>query len=267
MSNVITVGNFKGGVGKTTNSVMLSYILNEKGYKVLMIDFDPQANATKFLTNTFDVNLSNFTSIYEAIEKQKLSDAILNLTEGFHLLPSALDLVNFKDFLTEKIGDSDKSNKHYFLKFLLEDIKDNYDFVIIDIPPTISEFSNNAITASDYALIVMQTDIDSLLGAIEFNDYVNEMQQFNPNVDVVGVLPYFRKKRSRNDKYIFKTSRTNDALNIKNLMFKSYVYDHDRVQTFRVNGITNKDHHDKTVFKMYNGVTDELIKKVGIENG
>lgn len=266
MGKVITFGNFKGGVGKTTNTVMFSYMLNEKGYKVLTIDFDPQANATKFLTNSFNVNLNDFTSIYEGIEKENLNEAIINLTEGFHLLPSAMDLVNFKDFLDEKIGDSDKSNKHYFLKFLLEDIKDNYDFVIIDVPPTFSEFSNNAIVASDYALIIMETDPDSLLGAIEFNNYINEMEQFNPNIKVAGVLPYLAKKRSRIDKYIYQTSMS-DNVELKDLIFKNHVYSHDRVRTFRVDGITNKDHHDKTVFKMYNTVTNELIEKVGMGNG
>lgn len=262
MAKVITFGNFKGGVGKTTNSVMFSYMLNEKGYRVLTVDFDPQANTTKFLTNTFDIELNDFTSIYEAIEKENLSEAILNLTEGFHLIPSALDLVNFKELLEEKIGNRDKTNKHYFLSFLLEDIKNNYDFVVIDVPPTISDFSNNAITASDYALIIMQTDPDSLLGAIDFNNYINEMEQFNPNIKVAGVLPYLAKKRSRIDKYIYKTSMS-ENVEIKDLIFKNHVYSHDRVRTFRMEGITNKDHHDKAVFKMYNAVTDELIKKVG----
>lgn len=265
MGKVITFGNFKGGVGKTTATCMISYMLNKKGYRVLTIDFDPQANATKFLTNSFDINLDNFTSIYEGIERENLSEAILNLTDGFDLLPSALDLINFNEFLDEKVGDNDKSNKHYFLTFLLKDIKENYDFIIIDVPPTFSDFSNNAVTASDYSLIIMQTEPDSLLGAIEYNKYVNDMKQFNPNLKVLGILPYLENKRSKIDSYILETSMS-DELNIRDLVFKKHVYTRERVKRFRINGITNKDFHDKKVFKMYGDVTEEFLQKVGIEN-
>lgn len=264
MAKVITFGNFKGGVGKTTASCMLSFILNQKGYKVLTVDFDPQANATSFLTTTFNVNLDNFTSLYEAIEKENLKLALLNLSNGFDLLPSAVDLVAFKNLLKKKTNGNEET-EHYFLDFLLNDLKDNYDFIIIDVPPTISEFTNNALTASDYTLIIMQTEPDSLSGAIDFNQYANEMKKFNSNLETIGILPYLENKRSKVDEYILETSMS-DSLNIRDLVFKNHIYQRERVKRFRINGITQDDFHDKKVFKMYNIVTNELLEKVGMKN-
>lgn len=264
MTKVITFGNFKGGVGKTTASCMLSYILYKQRYKVLVIDFDPQANSTNFLTNTFQVELNNFVSLYEGIEKEDLYQAVLKLDDNLDILPSAVDLVAFKNLLRKKTQ-GNENNEHYYLDYLLTDLKNDYDFVIIDVPPTISEFTNNALAASDFTLIIMQTEPDSLSGAIDYSQYTEEMKKFNPELKVLGILPYLENKRSKIDEYILETSMS-EELNIKDLVFKNHVYQRERVKRFRINGITNKDFHDKKVFKMYEKVTNELLEKVGNNN-
>lgn len=271
MAKVITFGNFKGGVGKTTATCMMSYILNKRGYRVLTIDFDPQANATKFLDITFHLELDEFTSVYEAIKREDLSKAIVNLTDGFDLLPSGTDLLEFTDFVSEKMEGVEDENdgeyiKHLFLDLLLVDIKDNYDFIIIDIPPTYSTFSNNAIGASDFSLIIMQTEPDSWLGAIDYNSYVNDLKdKYKKNYDfkvrVLGILPYLQNKRSKIDEYILETSMSDNS-KIRDLVFKNHIYTRERVKRFRVSGITNDDFHDKRVFKMYNIVVDEFLQRM-----
>jgi len=263
MSKVITFGNFKGGVGKTTASCMFSYILQQQSYKVLLVDFDPQANSTNFLCKTFDIQLNEFVSIYEAIEQTNLRSAILNLNTNFDILPSAVDLTGYRDLIDKKA----KGNKqHYFLAFLLEGIKYDYDFVIIDVPPTISEFTNNALVSSDHTLIIMQTEPDSLIGAIEYHRHAIKMsEEFNPKLKVSGILPYLAKKRSKIDQHIMKKSLSDES-KIKDYIFKNHIYERERVKRFRINGIKNEDHHDKKVFKMYNNVVEELLEKVGMKD-
>src|SRR5699024_8582009 len=110
------------------------------------------------------------------------------------IIPSDVDLVAFQDVLPK-----DKNKKHYYLDYLLEQIKDDYEYILIDVPPTISEFTNNALVASDFTLIIMQTEPDSLSGAVSFNDYVIGMKTFNPELKTIGILPYLKKKRSKID--------------------------------------------------------------------
>lgn len=269
MSKVITFGNFKGGVGKTTASGMVSFLLHEMNKKVLLVDFDPQANLTGLMTNSFDYQLDeNFISLFEACKLETLEKAIIPLNKNIHLLPSAVDLVGFRELVREKLDIrtstlslKQKEMEHNFLDYLLSKVKNQYDYVIIDVPPTISEFTNNALVASDYTLIIMQTEPDSLKGAIDYNNYAVEMKKFNPGLSVLGILPYLEKKRSKIDEYILKTSMSNE-LNIYDLIFKNHIYASERIKRFRINGVKNQDHHDKRVFKMYRDVTNEIIEKM-----
>src|SRR5699024_8432229 len=219
MTQTITFGNFKGGVGKTTSTSMFSYLLSSQGKKVLAIDFDPQANMTNFLFKTFNVSSNDeYTSIYEALEKEDLTKGILSLSTNLDIIPSDVDLVAFQDVLPNS-----KEKKHYYLDYLLEQIKNDYDYILIDVPPTISEFTNNALIASDYTMIIMQTEHDSLSGAISFNDYVIGMKSFNTELETIGILPYLKKKRSKIDEYILNISLS-EQLNIKDIVFKNHIY-------------------------------------------
>lgn len=261
MAKIITFGNFKGGVGKSTCSCMAAYLLHKRGKKVLLVDFDPQANSTNFLTQTYNVDLTDFTSLYEAIQEQDLSKCTKTLDFGLDLLPSAVDLVAFPRLLN-KLSNGEEEKEHQYMDYLLDPLRDQYDFIIIDVPPTISSFTNNALVASDYALIIMQTELDSLTGAIDFNEYVEGMKRFNDGIRVVGILPYLQKKRSKIDKFILE-STLSDSLKIKDLVFKNHIYERERVKRFRVSGITNEDYHDKKTLTMYDNVIQELLEKVG----
>lgn len=270
MATVITFGNFKGGVGKTTATCMLSYNLYQRGYKVLVLDFDPQANSTKFLTTTFKKKVNNNTSLYKAIENNDLKTAIVKLDDKIDLLPSNIDLINLRDAIRENLNldynnKADLYKEHYYLKFLLKDLKNDYDFLIIDVPPTISEFTNNALIASDYTLIIMQTEPDSLTGAINYNNYTKKMKEFNKDLEVIGVLPYLENKRSKIDEYILDISLSK-SLNINDLVFKNHIYTRERVKRFRMEGIKNEDHHDKNVLEMYQNVTEELLERLAEKN-
>lgn len=287
MSVTITVGGFKGGVGKTSATCMIGYALS-KDYKVLIVDFDPQANATGFLTSTYkDVDLGdNFISLYEAMENDNLKNAIKPLSEGLDFIPNAKDLSKFTDFVNRIVGSyEEKRARDFILKMYLDEVKNDYDFILIDTPPAIYEFTSNALLASDYALIIMQTETDSFLGALHYYDFVlkmnEEIKQHNkeiealPNngkppkveeVQVLGVLPYLQTKKSKIDDFILSQASSQDEENIiRNHIFQSRVYRRERIKRYRLEGILNQDHHDKEAQGMYERVKDEILEKVMLD--
>ena len=284
MTTTIVCGGFKGGTGKTSATCMLGYVLS-KDYKVSIIDFDPQANATGFLTATYkSVQLGEgFTSLYEALEQDDLKSAIKKLDDGLDFIPNAKDLSKFTDFVNRIVGGyEEKRARDFILKMYLDEVKGDYDFVLIDTPPAIYEFTSNALMASDYALIIMQTEPDSFLGALHYYDFVmklneeikehnseisalpvNERPPIIEEVKVLGVLPYLQTKNSKIDDFILSQAVSADEENvIKDHILQSRIYRRERIKRYRLEGISSQDHHDKEAQAMYERVKEEILEKV-----
>ena len=137
MSNTIAVYNFKGGVGKTTTTVNLGAGLARMGYKVLLIDLDPQANASTSLGLK-----KQEQSIYQVLVFQDdIRKSVLDLGD-FHIIPSSIHLAGFEK--NTEVG------KEFILQESLQQIKDLYDFILIDCPPSLGSLTISALTASDY---------------------------------------------------------------------------------------------------------------------
>ncbi|MGM9988819.1 MAG: ParA family protein [Bacillaceae bacterium] len=258
--NIITIANFKGGVGKTTTSVLFSYLLQEQGKRVLLLDLDPQANATNFIFKTFGVKSSPSMSLFESFKEQDLSKALMTVSPNLDILPSDIDLVGFQMHLYTIVKNSDK--RHYFLSFLLEKLQKKigkeYDYIIIDVPPTISEFTNNAIVASDYVLLVMQTHEDSYGSAVKMIDYMRDLKEFNENIKLLGVIPYLVYQKGNVDHEVI-----NDARNtFGDLVFENQIHSRERIKRFSKDGIKNEDMHDKKVLDMYRKVLNELEERI-----
>ncbi|EEM93147.1 MULTISPECIES: ParA family protein [Bacillus cereus group] len=254
---VITVSNFKGGVGKTTFATIFAYLLQSQGKKVGLIDFDPQANATEIIFNTFDVDTNIKVSLFEAIQQEDLSKAIVKATQSLDVFPSELDLVGFPAHLYDLT--KDKTKRFYLLKYLIDQIKNEYDYIIIDVPPTISEFTNNAIVASDYVALIMQTHQQSFASSVKFIEYLKDLVQYNENIDLAGVIPYLVTKKGKVDNEVLE-----DAKKIfGDHLFNTQIMKRERIKLFSKNGITNDDMHDKAVLKMYQKVVDELLERIG----
>lgn len=256
MTKTITFANFKGGVGKTTASVMFSYLLQKQGKKVLLVDFDPQYNASEIMFKTFGVDNNNKTSLYEAIQAQDLSKALVKLTPNLDILPSELDLVGFPMHLYNLTNDKEK--RFYLIDHLLNQIKDNYDYVIIDVPPTISEYTNNAIVASDYVLLVMQTHEQSFSASVKFIDYLRDLRSYNPEINLLGVIPYLVHKQGKVDKEVIE-----DAKEIfKDFLFTQSVFKRERIKLFSKHGIREEDMHDENALEMYGKVVNEFLERI-----
>ena len=182
MSRIIAIANQKGGVGKTTTSINLSASLAEQGKKVLVVDIDPQGNATSGLG--IDKNALENT-VYELfIEECNMEDCIQEeALEHLDVLPSN---VNLSGAEIDLIG---IDGREYILKNLLTDIKDNYDFVIIDCPPSLNILTVNAMVTADTVLVPIQCEYYALEGLSQLIHTINLVKKrLNPELEMEGVV-------------------------------------------------------------------------------
>lgn len=266
---VITFANFKGGSGKTTNSVMTAYALAEKGKRVLVIDKDPQANATTLLVRTYANVHGEKPSIQkyllDGLEAGTFADCTLAITDNLHLIPTTPAFSYYVDFLEEQFPGAKKTkyeSRIAYFKEVLATVQDNYDFVFIDVPPTISGYTDAALYASDYALIVLQTQDYALDGADVFADYmVSLVDKYELNLDVIGVLCVIFNSRSQIDNKVIK-----DAADLfgEEHIFKTQIKHMERLKRYVAEGINILDHHDKNVMNVYKELTDELLERLGV---
>lgn len=182
MGRIIAVANQKGGVGKTTTSINLSACLAEAGQKVLVVDVDPQGNTTSGL-GVDKNNLEN--TIYELMLGECSIDEciIKNVLENLDVMPSNVDLAGAE---IDLIGVDDRE---YILQKLINSVRDNYDFVIVDCPPSLSMLTVNAMTASDTVLVPIQCEYYALEGLSQLIHTINLVKKrLNPDLEMEGVV-------------------------------------------------------------------------------
>ena len=181
MGKVISVANQKGGVGKTTTTVNLSTLLAKKGKKVLLIDTDPQGNATSGLGVSKDVELS----VYDILIGDTEFDETLQETaiKNLKVCPSNISLAGAEVQLVSMMSREQR------LKTKLDKIKDQYDYILIDCPPSLGLVTLNAFTASDSVLIPVQCEYFALEGLGQLLNTVNLVKKhLNKNLEIEGAL-------------------------------------------------------------------------------
>ncbi|MEM6767514.1 MAG: ParA family protein [Bacteroidota bacterium] len=173
--SVISIANHKGGVGKTTTTVNLGAGLARMGHKVLLIDLDPQANASTSLGLK-----KQEQSIYQVLVFQDdINKSVLDLGD-FHIIPSSIHLAGFEK--NNEVG------KEFILQESLQQIKDLYDFILIDCPPSLGSLTISALTASDYVIIALQPEYLAMQGMSEFIRILRTVKtRMNSELELLGI--------------------------------------------------------------------------------
>ncbi len=182
MGRIISVANQKGGVGKTTTSINLSAALAEKGKKVLLIDADPQGNAT----SGFGIEKDEVeNTIYDLLLGEcSIQDCIIkDAYPGVGIIPSNVHLSAVEIELI------DVEKREFILKKEIDWVRDDYDYIIIDCPPSLNMLTVNAMTASDSVLVPIQCEYYALEGLSQLIHAVNLVKErLNPDLDMEGVV-------------------------------------------------------------------------------
>ncbi|TMN22720.1 ParA family protein [Lentibacillus cibarius] len=215
MAITITMGIQKGGSGKSTTTGILSHLLGEDGYRVLAIDMDSQGNLSELLTNK---PANNFVehSILEAMQYNDPKKYIVNINDHLDLLAGNNFLATFprwiytsRRYTGEKIPYS--ANPSLILNRTLDVVANEYDFIVIDTPPSLSEQTTNALAASDYVVVMYECSNWCYSAIPNFMDSITAAQDVSSkNVEAIGIL------RTMND------IRRNDAKAFNNLIAEDY---------------------------------------------
>ena len=182
MARTIAVANQKGGVGKTTTTINLSAALAEQGKKVLLVDLDPQGNATSGV-GVDKRELEN--TVYELIAGRITLEECLIETDFLNLsvLPANINLSG------AEIDLIDMEDREYYLKNILAPVKDDYDFILIDCPPSLNMLTVNAMTAADTVLVPIQCEYYALEGLSQLIHTINLVKRrLNPDLRMEGVV-------------------------------------------------------------------------------
>jgi chromosome partitioning protein len=173
----ISIMNHKGGTGKTTSTINIGAGLAKKGLKVLLMDIDSQAN----LTEGLGIREAE-VSVYDSIRESKKLP-ILHITENLDLVPSSIDLLGAETEIVSKIG------REQIIRKLLKPVRSDYDFIIIDCPPSVGLLTVNAMVASDTILIPLQGEYFAYKGVDRLLGIVNEVREnLNDKLEIGGVF-------------------------------------------------------------------------------
>lgn len=253
MGRIIAIANQKGGVGKTSTAINLSACLAEKGKKVLTIDIDPQGNTSSGL----GINKNDLTStIYELmIGACTLEECIIpDVFENLSLLPSNVNLAGAE---IELIG---VEEKEFILKKEVSKIKDNYDFIIIDCPPSLNTLTVNAMTTANTVLVPIQCEYYALEGLSQLIHTINLVKErLNTELEIEGIVFTMYDARTNLSLQVVENVKSNLNHNI----YKSIIPRNVRLAEAPSHGLPINIYDPKSSgAEGYRDLADEVIAKI-----
>ena len=256
MKKIIAVANQKGGVGKTTSSVNIAACLARRGQKTLLVDMDPQGNATSGLGLEKPKTNSIYNVLVDGLDPH---EAIVPTEEpGLFALPSCIDLAGAEIELVSR------DKREYALKEALAVVENTYDFIILDCPPSFGLLSLNAFTASNSVLIPIQCEYYALEGLSQLTSTIKMVKKsHNPAIEIEGVLPTM---------YDSRTNLSIQVMEEVKKFFKDKVYKNAIPRNVRLSeapsygqSIVTYDITSKGA-ESYIALTDEILDRNGIKH-
>ena len=262
MAITITMGIQKGGCGKSTTTGVLSYLLRENGYRVLAIDMDSQGNLTELLSEQ-PSNEFVEKSVLEALQQNNIKQYIVPIDENLDLLPANNFLATLprwiytgKTYLGETI--QYQGNPSLILDAALDQVRDEYDYIIIDTPPSLSEQTTNALCASEYVVVLFESSNWCYSAIPNFMDSVEAANRFgNRDTKVIGILRTLNDVR-RNDAKAFNEMVEEDY---PDHVFKTVLTRKAPIGRLSLYGF-KENHELKQALEPYRGFYKELMERV-----
>jgi chromosome partitioning protein len=266
VGKIISLGIQKGGCGKTTCTGMIAHILARKGFKVLAVDFDSQGNLTQFLTQRDPYDFAHKTS-FEACKDRDPRPYIHKISDNLHILP-AEDFLSklggwiFTEYvkILRKEGNNDKFAPSKLLKQTLEVVKDDYDFILIDMPPNLGEQTINGMSASDFAIVILQSEPFCKSALDRYLEVLNHsIQNVNGDTRLLGILTAMIDSRYGMSQYVLSATREEYG----ELVFDTTIKRRSRILEYTFEGINDSTKADKLAQAMYVSIVGEILERIG----
>ena len=237
---IISLFNQKGGVSKTTSTINLGWALISKRKKVLMIDLDPQGHLSKAMQIKSEIIKYTIYDVFQGIDIYK---AMLSDQQYFYFLPSDINLSAVDDELREK---------QYTLQKLLNGVRDNFDYTLIDCPPSLGSLSINALVASDWILVPMATDYLAWCGFEQLISTYEKVKVLNPKLDIMGILATMHSNTRHSKEMLEVIQSTGRA-------FKTVIKHSVKFKDSTVLGVPIME-YDKDLGKLYLSLAKEVME-------
>jgi chromosome partitioning protein len=258
----ITMGIQKGGCGKSTTTGILSYLLSRDGYRVLAVDMDSQGNLTELLSEK-PSNEFVGESVLEGIQQDNVKEYLVPISERLDLLPANNFLATFPRWIyTGKTYQGEnipfRGSPSLVLDKALDQVREEYDFILIDTPPSLSEQTTNALCASEFVVVMFESSNWCYSAIPNFMDSVTSANEFgNRNTKVIGILRTMNDVR-RNDAKAFNEMIEEDY---PNEVFKTIITRKAPVGRLALYGF-NQNAELKKALETYENFYKELIQRV-----
>jgi len=264
-ANVYVVGNFKGGVGKSTCVQMLGFeSASDKKRKTLIIDLDQQGNTSDVMRITRMVNSDEETpieydkTIYDVLMSDiDPHDAIYNIIENLDIIPANALFENYANEIPQMF--SKRIDQFTYFVNKLQFLRNEYDAIYLDVPPSMSIFSQSAAFFADWAIIVLQTQVMSMRNGLEYIQFMEDTMygKYKHPIKAAGVIPFMLEKDDSIDKEVYSQAKDlfGDHL-LKNVVFKN-----SRLKRYSGSGIT-LERKKNGELKQWDKKTHELFIKI-----
>ncbi|MFR3025816.1 MULTISPECIES: ParA family protein [Bacteroides] len=253
MAKIVAIMNNKGGVGKTTTAINVSAGLARMGYKTLEMDLDSQASLT------LSVGLKNqeatiYTALKAAVEEGKGKLPIKHLKENLDIIPSERKMVDAEYLLFKEHG------REYFLKELISPIRKKYDYIILDCPPALNLIAINALVASDFVLVPVQTEVLSLHGLVSMVDVISTIKKkLNKKLRIAGYLMTQYDGRTGLHRSVIQEMKGKHGADV----FESVIRRNTRISEAPHKGMDIFSYDEKSAGATdYSNATKELIQRI-----
>lgn len=263
---VLAIHMFKGGVGKSTLTQLMADILSAKGFKVLVIDVDPQGTVTKKFQRQYDIDVLGRNTLFEAVINMSFDDCITPVKENLDVILGSEQMSRFSKVLRDmwkSTGFTDEGEEIFWNLFNYmiqnDELKSKYDFIIFDTIPTVSEFTDNVYVASDFLVIPTQTEqdsLDNLHNTIE--NYQEAVKEINTDLEILGIVPYLVDTRLKTGQELLVELKEE----YKDLVYDHVVKDKGVVRRWGREGLNKAIPHSKKPYEMYMNIVDETLLRL-----